>query len=85
MSVSSPLVSVVSTMGGRAAERPRLSLSNTSLGCDNKTTDGETTELRSHTEQFRSTNWFLMDQGADFSLPPPQSDKETLTDVLWPE
>ena len=26
-----------------------------------------------------------MDPGADFSPPPPQSDKETPADVLWPE
>ena len=46
MSVSSPIVSVVSTMGGRAAEGPWLSLSNTSSSSNNKTTDGENTELR---------------------------------------
>ena len=68
-------------MLGRAAKGPWLSLSNTSSSSDNKTTDGETTELRSHMEQFRSTNWSLMDQGADFSHPPPQSDNETLADV----
>ena len=63
-------------MGGRAAEGPWLSLSNTSSSSANKTTDGETTELRSHTEQFRSTNWSLKDPGADSSPPPPRSDKE---------
>ena len=42
-------------------------------------------ELRSHTEQFRSTNWSLKDPGADSSPPPPQSDRETPADVLWPE
>ena len=26
-----------------------------------------------------------MDPGADFSPPPPQSDKETPANVLWPE
>ena len=72
-------------MGGRAAEGPWLSLSNISSSSANKTTDGETTELRSHTEQFRSTNWSLKDPGADSSPPPPQSDKETPADTLWPE
>ena len=45
----------------------------------------ETKELRSHTEQLRSTNWSLMDPGADFPAPTPQSDKWTLVDVPWPE
>ena len=48
-------------------------------------TDGETTELRSHTEQFRSTNWSSMDPGADFSPPPLRNGRETPTDALWPE
>ena len=48
-------------------------------------TDGETTELRSHTEQFRSTNWSLMDPGADSPPPSPRSGKETTADALWPE
>ena len=82
MSVSPPPVSVVSTMGGRAAEGPWLSLSSTSSSSANKTTDGETTELRSHTEQFRSTNWSLMDTGADFSPPPPRNGRETPADAL---
>ena len=47
--------------------------------------DGETTELRSHTEQFRSTNWSLMVPGADSSPPPPRSDIETPADALWPK
>ena len=85
VSVSSPLVSFVSTMGGRAAESPSFSLSNTSSSSANKTTDGETTESRSHTEQFRSTNWSLKDPGADSSPSPPRSDRETPTDPLWPE
>ena len=85
VSVSSPLVSVVSTMGGRAAEGLWLSLSNTSSSSANKTTDGETTELRSHTEQFRITNWSLKDSGADSSPLPPRSDRETPADALWPE
>ena len=70
-------------MGARDVDGPCLSLPNTSSTSDNKITDGETQELRSHTEQFRSTNWSLMDPGANFSPPPPQSDKETLADVLW--
>ena len=78
MSVSSPLVSVVSTTGGRDVVGSWLSLSNTSLNSDNKTTHGEPQELR-------STNWSLMDPGHDFSPPPPQNDKKTLVDVLWPE
>ena len=85
VSVSSPLVSVVSIMGGRAAEGPWLSLSSTSSSSAKKTTDGETTELRSHTEQFRSTNWSLKDPGGDFSPPPLRSDRGTPTDALWPE
>ena len=85
MSVSSPLVSVVPTTGRRAAEGPWLSLSNTSSSSANKTTDGETTELRSHTEQFRSTTWSLKDPGADSSPPPPRSDRETPDGALWPE
>ena len=85
MSVSSPLVSVVSTMGRRAAEGPWLSFSNTPSSSANKITDGETTESRSHTDQFRSTNWSLKDPGADSSPPPPRSDRETPTDALWPE
>ena len=48
-------------------------------------THGENTELRSHTEQFRSTNWSSKDPGADSSPPPPQIDRETPADVLWPE
>ena len=47
-------------------------------------TDGETTELRSHTEQFRSTNWSSMDP-ADFSPPRLRNGRETPTDALWPE
>ena len=85
MSVSSPLVSVVSTMGGHAVDGPWLSLSNTSSSSDNKITHGETTKLRSHTEQFRSTSWSSRDPGADCSPPPPQGDTETPPDVLWPE
>ena len=85
MSVSSPLVSVVSTMGGRAAEGPWLSLSNTSSSSANKTTNGKTTELRSHTEEFRSINWSLMDPGADSSPPPPRSGRETPVYALWPK
>ena len=42
------------------------------------------TEIRSHSEQFRSTNWSLMDPGAD-SSPPPRSDRETPADARWPE
>ena len=42
-------------------------------------------ELRIHTEQFRSTNWSLMDPRADSSPLPPQSDRETPVDALWPE
>ena len=72
-------------MGGRAAEGPWLSLCNTLSSSANKTTGGETTELRSHTEQFRSTNWSLKDPGADSSPPPPRSDRETPTDAVWPE
>ena len=85
VSVSSPLVSVVSTMGGRAAEGPWLSLSNTSSSSANKTTDVETTELRSHTEQFRSTNWSIMDPGADYSPPLPRNGRDTPADALWLE
>ena len=48
-------------------------------------TDGETTQLRSHTEQFRSTNWSSMDPGANFSPPPLRNGRETPTDALWPE
>ena len=50
-----------------------------------KTTAGETTELRSHTEQFRSTNWSLIDPGADSSPRPPRRDRETPADALRPE
>ena len=86
MSVSSLLVSVVSTLGGRAAEGPWLSLSNTSSSSANKTTDGETTESRSHSEQFRGTNWSLMDpKRAAFSPPPPRNGTETPADALWLE
>ena len=59
--------------------------SSTSSSSDNKITHGETQELRSHTKQFRSTNWSLTDPGVDFSPPSPQSDKKTLADVPWPE
>ena len=72
-------------MGGRAAQGPWLSLSNTSSSSANKTTDGETAELQSQTEQFRSTNWSSKDPGAVSSPPHPQSDKETPADALWPE
>ena len=48
-------------------------------------TNNETTELGSHTEQFRSTNWSSMDPGADFSPPPLRNGRETPTDALWPE
>ena len=85
VSVSSPLVSVVSIMGGRDVDGPWLSLSNTSSSCDDKRTHGETKELRSHTEQFCSTKWSLMNPGAHFSPSPPESGKKTLADVLWPE
>ena len=72
-------------MGGRDLDGPWLSLSSTSSSCDNKITHGETNELRSHTEQFRSTNWSSKDPRSDSSPPPPQSDKETPADVLWLE
>ena len=65
--------------------RPWFSLSNTSSSSANKITDGQTTELRSHTEQIRSTNWSIMDPGADSSHPPPRSDRETPSDALCPE
>ena len=48
-------------------------------------THGETNELWSHTEQFRSTNWSSKDPGVGSSPPQPQSDRETLADVPWPE
>ena len=48
-------------------------------------TDVATTELRSHTEQFRSTNWSSMHTGADTSPPPLRNGRETPTDALWPE
>ena len=72
-------------MGGGAAEGPWLSLSYTSSSSANKTTGGETTEIRSHTEHFRSTNSSLMDPGADFSPPPPRNGRETPADALWLE
>ena len=72
-------------MGARDVDGPWLSLSNTSSRSDNKITQGGTQQLRSHTEQFRSTKWSLMDPGADFSPPKPHIDKETPADVLWPE
>ena len=72
-------------MEGRDVEGPWLSLFNTSSSSDNEITHRETKELRSHTEQFRSTNWSSRDPGADSSPPPPQSDSETPADVLWPE
>ena len=87
VSVSSPLVSVVSVARCYCCdtEGPWFSLSNTSSSSANKITDGETTELRSYTEHFRSTNWSLMDPGADSSPPPPRSGKQTPVDALWPE
>ena len=75
-------------MGRRAADGPWLSLFNASSSSDNKITHGETTELRSQTEQFRSFNWSSRDPGANSSPPPPpppQSDRETPADVLWHE
>ena len=72
-------------MERRAVDGPWLSLSNTSSSSDNKIAHGENTELRSHTEQFRSTNWSSRDPRADSSTPPPQSDRETPADVLWPQ
>ena len=72
-------------MAGRDVDGPWFSLSSTSSSSDNKVTHGETKELRSHTVQLWSTNWSLRDPGADFFPPPPQSDKETPADVLWPE
>ena len=83
--VSSPLVSVVSGTPccWCDTDGPWFSLSNTSTSSNNKITFGETQKLRSHTEQFWSTNWSLTDPGADFFPPTPQSAKETLTDVLW--
>ena len=48
-------------------------------------THDEPKDIRSHTEQFRIINWSLKDPGAEFSPLPPQSDKETPADVLWPE
>ena len=87
MSVSSPLVSVVS--GTRCCccdtEAPWSNLSITSSSSANKTTDGETTEIRSHTEQFRSTNWSSRDPGADSPPPPLRNGREIPTDALWPE
>ena len=87
MSSLPPLVSFVSVTHCCCCgiEGPWLSLSNTSSSSVNKITDGEITELRSHTEQFRRTNWSLMDPGPDSSPPPPRSDRETPADALWPE
>ena len=87
VSVFSPLVSVVSVVRCCCCDTdgPWLSLSNTSSSSESKITDGETTEIRSHTEPFQSTNWSLMDPAADSSLPQPRSDKETPADALWPE
>ena len=48
-------------------------------------TDNETTELRSHTEQFRSTNWSSADPGADSSPLQLRHDRETPADALSPE
>ena len=48
-------------------------------------TNNETTDLWSHTVQFRSTNWSSRDPGADFSPPPPRNGIETPTDALWPD
>ena len=45
----------------------------------------ETTELRSHTEQFRSTNWSSTDPGADSSPLQLQNGRETPADALSPE
>ena len=87
MSVSSPLVSVVSVARCCCCdtEGPWFSLSNTSTGSANKITDGETTELRSHTEQFLGSNWSLIDPEAGSSPSPPQTNRDTPFDVLWPE
>ena len=86
-SVSSLLVSLVS--GTRSwwydTDGPCVGLSNTSSSSDKKITQGETQELRSHTEQFRTTNLSLTDPGAEFFAPLPQSDRETPADVLWTE
>ena len=48
-------------------------------------TNHETTELRSHTEQFRSTNWSSADPGADSSPLQLRNGKETPADALSPE
>ena len=87
MSVSSPLVSVVSVARCCCCdtEGPWFSLSNTSSSSANKITDDKTTELRSHTEQFRSTIWSLLDPEADSFLPQPRNGKETPADAVWPE
>ena len=52
--------------------------------CKQKT-NHETTELRSHTEQFRSTNWSSTDPGADSSPPQLRNGRETPADALSPE
>ena len=49
--------------------------------CKQKT-NHETTELRSHTEQFRSTNWSSTDPGADSSPPQLLNGRETPADAL---
>ena len=48
-------------------------------------TNHETTELRSHTEQFRSTNWSSADPGADSSPSQLRNGRETPADALSPE
>ena len=55
-------------MGARDVDGPWFNLPDTSSSFDNKITHGESEELRSHTEQFRSTNWSSMDPVVDFPL-----------------
>ena len=48
-------------------------------------TNHETTELRSHKEQFRSTNWSSTNPGADSVPLQLRNGRETPADALSPE
>ena len=50
-----------------------------------QTTNHETTEFRSPTEQFRSTNWSSTDPRPDFSPLQLRNGRETPADALSPE
>ena len=62
--------------------RPLIEFAEHLIKLCKQKTNHETTEIRSHTEQFRSTNWSSTDPGPDSSPPQLLNGRETPADAL---